>query len=984
MGVAPALLAACCGCAIAGQDYRGAAEPTTEATAAPARRAVRVFDFEEPTNPEAIPAGWIRAQSAREGGGEAQAVGGGGAAGRAGFPEYNRAEFDFGVARSGTTSVKLPTRGGGVSLRLRPGELPVFPDADYVVTGWVKPDRLMHAQAFLVARLLDQRLVPIPGSEMRSEGAGGGGGSDGWKQVSVALPSASRDAAWLQIDLEVLQPKQFLPPKSGASAQHAVWREDVDAAAWFDDVSVYQVPRARLWTTVDGNLFEPGQKPLLWMMVRDLAGKPLRGRVSVVDASGTVVDSEERTLDPGARAASWSPRLNAFGWYRAMLEIRSEDAAVSRAEVAFAYLAPWRLGQSAPGAHGSAGDRSRFGVAAENTPERALGGLTEVIREVGTGFVVIPAIDASLPASEATNVMRRRGRLYDDLLGLGQRVTLCVNRVPDDLIGALVLDVDDAIGMCEQPSSYWYPYMGPTLDVYGQRFVRYQLGGVGDVHAARRALNQSFSAFEAALSGLVPNPMVALSWRAEQSPPSVARVAVKDPKFAGIKPVGSLVDGVTLSVPSSFSSGSMGETLKPWLGTRIEPGGEGAPELTVVLDLPEAKWFGDDAPVIELARRAVEAWAVIGGKDAGIAPARLGIRAPWHPLTSATLDPRSSLSLSPDPQLVCWRTLIDQLAGRRVVSTLPAPPGVKAYVLAAGVGRAGGLDDGCVIAWNESAPSQTVLIDVAPAGAKVTMTDVFGNRAALDPPPASADGVPAPLLRVPVGESPVFIEGVDPYLAMFAASFRVDPSYIPAVVTEHEHTISLSNPWPIRITGKLQLRDAEDAGAFARHGRSEDWSITPRGIIDFAIEPGESVRLPITITLGSAQVAGVRDFSIVARVSADRQYPAIRLKTPVEIGLRSIQLTPEVRLSPTPDGPDVVVTATVTNTDSRPRVLRLEAAASQQTTQQQQISNLAPGESTVRRFVFRDAVKVLSGRRVFVTLTEAEGAERLNKAVVVP
>lgn len=940
---------------------------------AAARRAVRVFDFEEPDNQEAIPAGWARAQSQRGIDGNEGA--------RSGFPEFNRAEFDFSVHRSGGASVRLPSRGGGVSLRLRPGELSIFPDADYIVTAWVQTSDVRHARAFLVARILDQRLNPIQGFQTRSVPVASSGG---WTQVAVSLPSAPRDAAWLQIDLELLQPRQFLPARTGPAAQHAIWREDVDAQAWFDDVSVFQVPRAKLWTTAQNNVFSPGQIPLLWMMVRDLAGEPLSGRVSVFDAGGNLVDSQERTLDPGARPTSWQPRLAKFGWYRAVLDIRSNDEFISKAEVTLAHLAPWRLGLGAPGVSDSTGDRSRFGVAAELTPEATLASLPAMIREIGSGFVFIPAIDPTRPASQAADVMHNREDLYDQLLRLGQRVTLSISRVPDDLINSMTLDADDALGLCEHPASAWYPYFAPTLDVYGQRFVRYQVGRTGDGHAARRPPAAAFSRIEAALSGLVPNPSLAMSWRAEHAPPTIAREAVNDESLPAVRPVGAMIDAVTLAIPSSFFSGSIGELIRPWLSHRVEPGTDSTPELTIVLDLPDSAKYGGEAPVIELARRAIEAWAVMGAEGRAVLPARLAIDAPWSLGNHGSHPDALGSLVSPAPEMVCFRTLIDQLAGRRVVSTLQTSPGVKAFVLAAGVGRTGGLDDGCVIAWNENSPSQTVLIDVQPSGSKVSVTDVFGNRQLLDAPRPEESGAATSLLRVPVGESPVFIEGVDPYLAMFAASFKLDPAYIPAVVTEHEHTLHLSNPWPVRITGKLQLRDSESGSPFSSRTSSEDWTITPKGIIDFAIEPGESMELPVTISLGSAQVAGVRDFSVVAKVNADRQYPAIRLKTPVEIGLKSIELIPEARLSPGPDGPDVIVTATVTNTDTRSRVLRLEAAAANQATQQQQISNLAPGESIVRRFVFRNASRSLAGRRVFITLTEAEGTERLNKAVAVP
>ena len=959
---------------LAGHATSTAAEPDPHA----ARRTVKVFDFEEPGNPESIPAGWRRAQS--------QAGSPGPSSGtqaptttRPGFPEYNRAEFDFTLGHASGTSVRLPTRGGSTSLRLQPGEIPVFPEADYQIAAWIKTTELRHARAFVSARLLDQRLNPVPGTEVRSEPVVS---PQGWTQVSVPLPSSGRDAAWIQIDLELLQPQQFRTPTAGPGAQHEVWREDVKGSAWFDNVGIYQVPRAKLWTTGENNIIGHDQSPTLWMLVRDLAGQTLRGSVRVIDVYGRVVDQQERTLDPGARASSWTPRLPGYGWYRGVLEVHSEGDAISRAEVTIAYLAPRR---PKPVAGGIASDRHRFGLIAEDLPEDVLGTLPALAGQLGTGFVALPAFDPTQPVQRAADVMRGRTQLYDALLDQSQHVTLVAAKIPEELARQLSLDPDDAAGLCDREAKYWFPYLEPTLDVYGQRLVRYQLGPSGDTHSVRRRLDRPLSALEAGLSKLVPNPSIALSWRAEHAPPTLARVEVNDPSLPQASPVGALVDAVSLSVPASFSPSSVGEITRRWLKPGIEAGVDAGPELTLIPELPSAEEFGGDAPVIELVRRGVEFWAASGELPPRVPAPRLGVRVPVRVAPAGFADGASKVQpVMPTPELPALATLVDQLAGRRVVSTLPAPPGVRAYVLAGGVGQSGGLDDGCVIAWNESAASQHVSIDVAPSGNAVTVLDVFGNARTIDAPPPKTPGGATPMLSMEIGESPVYIQGVDPYLAMFVASFRVEPSYIPAVVTEHEHTLKLTNPWPVRITGKLQLRDSDGSEPISRRARPDDWSITPRGLIDFAISPGESITIPMTITLGAGQLAGPRDFVVVARVNADRQYPPIRLKTPIEIGLPSIDLTPEVRLSPTPDGPDVVVTATVTNKDARSRVLRIEASASNQATQQQQISDLGAGQTTLRRFVFRNAAKSLSGRRVFITLTEAEGAERLNKAVKVP
>ena len=52
--------------------------------------------------------------------------------------------------------------------------------------------------------------------------------------------------------------------------------------------------------------------------------------------------------------------------------------------------------------------------------------------------------------------------------------------------------------------------------------------------------------------------------------------------------------------------------------------------------------------------------------------------------------------------------------------------------------------------------------------------------------------------------------------------------------------------------------------------------------------------------------------------------------------------------------------------------------------QQLQLSDLPPGQTVNKRFVFRNAARTLSGQRILVGLSDSEGASRLNRAVTVP
>lgn len=957
-------------------------------------RTVRLFDFDGARNPDPVPPGWERTTLTPDG------------HPRAGFAKFNRAEIDSAVAYSGTRSVRLPTKGQSTALRLRAGEAAVFSDADYAVSARVRTDGLEHARAFVTVRLLDQGLTPIPGTEVRSVAVAAPGM---WKQVSVQVPGGRIGAAWLQIDLELLQPRQFAEsasddPASKALEKHRVYREDVSGSAWFDDVAIMQIPRAGITTTSPCNIVLAGEKPTLQVSVRDLGGDALRARVRVIDIRGRQIDEYVSEISPDGRARMFSPRLPGYGWYRARLEVLSAvggETAVSHAEVEFVHLAGGGAGDAgaSPMATRAAAqtesDRARFGLIAERMPDDRWGDLPVLVPRLGTRFVYLSAWGAESTLESAAESLAARRPAIEAMLRQGQEVTFSIRGVPAELSRATLAPGDDALALAAMQPTQWMPYLSPTLDIFGQRVLRYQIGGAGDDHAFwKKDLARDIGAVESGLGTLVPGPMICLPWPGDRVLPLLGPQSGSLSTRSGAEGTGRLVDALTVSYPLGFPAEAIGGVLRSMreaIGTEVE--------ITVVLELPRSSLFGGFAGITELMRRTVELWKTLGDGPVGAsgkagateqAMLRLALNQPW--VWSGDADGGEGEEVGggsqvwPRPELAALSVVMERLCGRRVVGELTSVAGVKCYIIAARNSALGTLERGAMVAWNESADPAHAIVDAAAVGAAVTVVDAFGNQVSIPVPgsesdSASGSNAASPLVTVPVGETPVFVEGIDPYLALFAASFKLEPSFMPAVVREHEHRITLSNPWPMRITGKLQLKEDAEASPRGSRGVTDEWRVSPTGIIDFDMAPGQTQSLPVTISFGPGQLAGAKDFVIVARATADRPYPPIRMHATVEVGLEDIEMNPELQIG---SGSDVVVVATVTNKGTRTRTLRLETAARNMPSQQVQVSDLPAGQTVLRRFVFRGAAAALSGRRVVVSLTDLEEAQRLNKAVLVP
>lgn len=895
-----------------------------------AQRIVRHFDFEElSTNPFPIPRYWVRAQEDRE----VPRV-------RPGFPIWNEAAIDAAQAHRGHASVRLPTRGGSTSLLLDPGVVPVFAGADYLVSAMVRTEGLTHARAMLAARLLDRAGRPIADSEQRSELLQTGGR---WRPVSVHLTGDHPDAAYLQLELLLLQPREFAAPT--LPEQHQLWPEDISGAAWFDDVLVAQLPSVMLSTNSPVNVVAAPDAPEINLRTRDFTGEPLRAVMIVQDLDGREIARAERAIGAGAGEWLWKPDLPAFGWYRATLELFGPAARVGSTSIDFVWTPPAR-------ALTAAADAARFGVVLER-PDCAHAALIPGLAALaGAGWATIPAWDRSLVASKPDDLLEPILAAVDGLLAAGRRVTLSFPEAPAALVNAAD-GVDRPLALVAGDRKRWGPYLLPLLDKYGQSVQRWQFGRpTADPHDPVPAAAE-LAAVRSTLARFVPGPLLAIPFPADAALDTAA--------------LGASAGGVAV-VPAAFPP----ESFKD-LAASLGRGGESTPaDLTLTFEPLSDEAYGRRDIAGDLVKRTVHFWSAFAGESMADEPARVAIAQPWR------WDSRRRNQASPRVELAVWRTLAEQLAGRRVVGEVPTVQGVRCFILApapdAPPGRTGAL-----VAWRETAPPEAAVIDAFGGEGTVTAADPFGNVRTLRPD--SAAGMNERAYRVRVTDTPVFIEGVDVGVARFRAAFRLEPSFAPSDGRAHEHQVVLENPWGVRIEGSLTIVEPGGYNAGASAPRDRSWKILPR-TVPFAIEPGAVVRLPVSITFSAVEEAGIKDLIAVADVFADRDYKDLRLRTPLEVGHESLQLDLVWRTVQGRGGREVLVEAHVTNKSDTPATLEVGAFAPGSPRARASISDLPPGSSVVRRFPFPNA-ESLRGHRISVSIEDIDTNARLTRSVLI-
>src|SRR5262249_10949542 len=144
---------------------------------------------------------------------------------------------------------------------------------------------LLHARARILAWFLDGALHRIDSTEASSELALTGGS---WQPVSLSL-RGNEQAVWVQLELQLVQPVVYDQRPRGIQE---VWQEDSSGAAWFDDISISQVPRVDIRTMSPCNIVVEPEQPDLAVLVRDFAGESLGLSLGLYDIDGREVAAE--------------------------------------------------------------------------------------------------------------------------------------------------------------------------------------------------------------------------------------------------------------------------------------------------------------------------------------------------------------------------------------------------------------------------------------------------------------------------------------------------------------------------------------------------------------------------------------------------------------------------------------------------------------------------------------------------------------------
>ncbi len=843
---------------------------------------------------------------------------------RKGFPAYAPVGFDKPQSERGNHALRLALDGGNVGVFLQMGTMPAVPLSDYQLSLRVRTTDMPHARALVRLYFLDAQGRRLDASTRTSPLLNT---RDAWQRVEVRLEGDDENAAWIGIELLILQPTADPTDPLG---DHQLIYQDVHGQAWFDDLVVTQIPRIEITSQSTVNILRDPEQPVLWMQVRDQTGAKLVAGTRVFDPRGKLVDQASHDLEELAPIRwQWKPKLPGYGWY--MVELRLWDAAMQEPGgapsdaglVGRAYSAVLWLPAASEDSRGELADaeQDRFILDATGLPEAQLDYLPRLLGQTGLRGVTLSLWDHALtPSSLDAHESALEKRILS-LRALQATVNLALAPVPDALVNQFGVDPHQPLPLWRGDESLWSPYLASIMLRQGQRVGAWQVGSSPEGNLPMTAATASdLQRVQARFRELAPRPHLLIPVSSHQA---------RGPQL----PDDAMV---LLDVPPSIAAEHVGEYLLDW---------QQSPAIPTLLQLrqPGGDEMTQTRRADELALRMVHGW------EAGAWG--FSLRQPW------TITDERRRTLAPDPLLGVYANVAGYLAGRRVLGRLDLGPGLVCMILdnPTQMGR-----DGMLVMWNTSAPPEEAVVDMRLGPHPVAM-DLWGNRTPL----SAVEG----RHRLTLGASPIFIQGIDAPLAMFRARFKISPPFIESTQEPQTLKVTISNPWPRTITGTMQI--LEPAG----------WRIEPRRTT-FNLPAGQSTTLNLEANVPVSELAGRTRFVARFDFLADQGY-VVDLAVPLELGLRNITFDASLSLEKNPrtGQTDAVVTMLMQNRGTRAAALNASAHLPGTPRQERLIPRLEPGQSASRRFIFPEGAALLADHHLRLTLREASGPRMLNKIV---
>ncbi|MBL4591934.1 MAG: hypothetical protein JKY96_08245, partial [Phycisphaerales bacterium] len=390
----------------------------------------------------------------------------------------------------------------------------------------------------------------------------------------------------------------------------------------------------------------------------------------VFDVHGVEVD--RAVISDGSRRVrtDWVPKLAEFGWYRALIEVHTDNELVGIRTLDFFWAPPPEDIEPSP----------IFGIAADATNAPIANAVGALANGARVGSV---SLNVWGPNSKPTD-FDLGGKIptaLNTLTHTNIEVSIGFHEVPIALANALAVDSGSVLDVFASPMDRWNQWGGQLLDRYGQSITQWCFGSlpteepVSKLDAQLETVYDEFARF-------IPSPIVSVPWSDDRPiDPVVAR------RHRGLR----LVDR------GNTGAGSMPMLINEWVNQSAlgSGGSDQDPMLTLLLHPADHEGFVTDtwSAVGSLSRKALAFWWAAGKSGVGLDRFRLLLADAW------TVTPGKRGQVMPAPELHVWRTIASRLAGRHPIEELALLDGTRILLISPRAGEP--QTEGAMIVWLE-------------------------------------------------------------------------------------------------------------------------------------------------------------------------------------------------------------------------------------------------------------------------------------------
>lgn len=860
------------------------------------QRIMHVFDFEERTiHFEELPMYWTRIIGPPEH-----------------FPHYAQGRLDSTFSRSGQYSFLLKGDGGSVGFEYGHRKIRIRPGRDFYISGYVHMENVTTARVQMQSMLTDRQGKEIPSSQCDSILiAPTDQGPDGWARFEIYMSGNYSTARFLTLKLFVLQESQWNRDIIIASR---VFKPDIKAEVWFDDISVFQLPRVMLATKAPGNVFDADEPVELHVEVQGVNSLDYQMRMVVHDAGGQVVYDEAwflAGLDDQVRTRVFAMDDLPVGLYRVRMDILSGRVFIASRHLTFVKLAPLH-----------------------NDPAMSGGGFGLLFLDdtVGNWDTAVAMARLSNARQLKVPVWRRRAdegwalfttKNFDqklrELSKNNIQITATFSEVPDALSSNAGLGRRGLMDVLSQDGDVWIPQVEMVLARYARQVPCWQIGGddLGPLPQWDPRIRYAADVMKTAFNSLASQSVLAV-------------------------PMNAMFGVNSQQLGSTFSSLTISPMVPPAsIGDYIDAARDrGLEHLWVTLGALDSQVYRREDVFIDMAHRLANTLRAV--------PEAVFLNHPWTSFSENT-----GQGFRPDERLLVFRTFSDLFGGMRYSGTFSLAPGVMAMIF-----DRDGLAS--LFVWNDGSAQNgedANAVFQGYLGKDVYSVDLFGNALKL---PTDRGKI-----TVSVGRWPVILSKVDSRIAWLLASVTLDPSAIEASIVRQHMRLQFVNPFDVTLSGRLR---------FGREDGDPDhrWGIDP-STCSFVIKPGQAFSRDLVIRFPRNELGGAKTLAVHMSLEADESY-SLDMDVPFTIHIPGIESHIFTRRM---GQDDLLIQLLITNTSDVETSLYGFVDLPDGDHLERPVSRLSPGMTVTKWFRVPNVGRWL-GSYVRVGFYDPRGTRRIN------